>query len=88
MLRHLEAWLCFMALTSFWLAAMTSARVPLMLLGVSGVGAVLVVVPLHFVKAWRRFPSIPNKREYALWVGFEMVFACGFLVCVIWALRS
>jgi hypothetical protein len=33
------------------------------------------VIPLHFYKAWRKLATVPNRREYAVWVLVETVFA-------------
>jgi hypothetical protein len=27
--------------------------------------------PLHFLRAWRKLEAVPNKGQYAAWVGFE-----------------
>ena len=77
-----------MALTSFMLAGMTSSKAVLILLGTLGVGSTIWVVPLHFFRAWRRFRSVPNRHEYALWVGFETVLAFGFFLCAIWTVHN
>jgi hypothetical protein len=53
MWRHIEGGLWFLALVSLLLAAITSGKVLLTLLAILAVGATLVVVPLHFLKAWR-----------------------------------
>jgi hypothetical protein len=76
------------ALASFVLAGIGSSRILLIALGIAGIGATLTVVPVHFIKAWRKVNAVPNKREYTVWVGFEMVCACGFFLTVIWATRS
>jgi len=33
----------------------------------------VTVVPLHFIRAWRKLGAVPNKGQYAAWVGFETV---------------
>jgi len=33
-----------------------------------------VAVPLHFYKAWRKLASVPNRRQYAVWVFLETIF--------------
>ena len=33
------------------------------------------VIPLHFYKAWRKLATVPNRREYAVWVLVETFFA-------------
>ena len=84
---HLEGMLWLTAFASFLLASMTSSKLTLILLGVAGVSSTLVVFPLHFFKAWRRLRYAPNRREYALWVGFETVCACAFFLSIIWAMH-
>jgi len=70
-----EAGLWFVAMTSFILAAMASARVLLSLFGILGIGALFVVGPFHFFGLWRRFHSVENKSEYAVWASVETLFA-------------
>ena len=88
MWRHTEGTLWLIALASFVLAGVVSSRAFLIALGIAGVGAALASVPLHFFKAWRKVSAVPNKREYGLWLGFETICACGFFLCVVWAIRS
>jgi apolipoprotein N-acyltransferase len=87
MRRRVESVLWLTTPISIMLAAVTSAKIPLMVLGALCVGATLVVVPLHFFRAWRRLGSVPNRREYAVWVGLETLFvaglAAGFVSCVV-----
>jgi hypothetical protein len=64
---------------SLILAAMTSARIPLILLSAIGVGAPAAAVPLYFFRAWRRVGSVPNRREYIVWVGIETLIALGLI---------
>jgi len=68
MWQRLEGTLWFIALVSFVLAGIASSPKLLIGLGVAGIGATLVAVPLHFVEAWRKVNAVPNKREYTLWV--------------------
>jgi hypothetical protein len=39
----------------------------------SGAATTVTVVPLHFIRAWRKLGAVPNKGQYAAWVGFETV---------------
>ena len=34
-----------------------------------------VAVPLYLYRAWLKVKSVPNRIEYALWVGFETLCA-------------
>jgi hypothetical protein len=87
MRRHMEGILWLTMLVSLYFAALTPAKSHLLvLIAIVWVGATVVVVPLHFFRAWRRLGSVPNRREYALWVGLETLFAvglaAGFVSCV------
>lgn len=86
--RHVEGVLWLTVLTSFVLSAMTSAKVPLIVLGILGIGAAMVVVPLYFWRAWRRSAAVANRGEYVAWVSFETLFACSFVLAVIYAIRG
>ena len=78
--RHLEGVLWLTVFISLYLAALTPVRSGLLILiTVIWGGATAVVVPLHFVRAWRRLDLVPNRREYALWVGLETLFAVGLV---------
>lgn len=37
-----------------------------------------VAVPLYLCRAWYRLRTVPNKTDYALWLGFETL--CAFAV--------
>ncbi len=79
MRNHTEGILWTAVLGLPLLVTQISAREILLLLAVVWVAAVTVVIPLHFYKAWRRYNSLPNKRQYAVWVGVETLFAVGLL---------
>jgi hypothetical protein len=61
------------------LATQMSAKALLMMLAVVWFAAIALVIPLHFYTAWRRLVSVRNRREYALWVGLEALFAAGLV---------
>lgn len=84
MWRNVEGSLWFIVLASFVLAGSASSTALLTAFGIAAAGATLIVVPLHFFEAWRKVRVVPNKREYVLWVGFETVCACAFLLIAIW----
>jgi len=86
MRRHVEGILWLAALLSFMLAGITSTKTSVILLGVLGLGATVVVVPLHFFRAWSGLGSAPNKREYCLCVSFETLCVLGLALALGWAL--
>ncbi len=57
------------------LAAQTASRVLLALIAIICLSSLVVVIPLHFWRAWRRVFVVPNRSEYAVWVGLETLFA-------------
>jgi hypothetical protein len=79
MRNHTEGILWTAVLGLPLLVTQISAREILLLLAVVWVASVAVVIPLHFYKAWRKYNFIPNKRQYAVWVGAETLFAVGLL---------
>lgn len=79
MRNHTEGILWTAVLGLPLLVTQISAREILLLFAAVWVAAIMVVIPLHFYKAWRRYNSLPNKREYAVWVGVETLFTAGLL---------
>jgi len=78
--RQIEGILWLTSVISLLVAALAPARSYLLVLvAVVWVGATAVVIPLHFFRAWRRLGSVSNRGEYALWVGFETLFAAGLV---------
>jgi hypothetical protein len=71
MKRHIEGILWAVSFLSLIVAAMTTQRVFLLIVAFVWVLSTVIAIPLHFVRAWRRWPEVPNKRQYAVWVGFE-----------------
>jgi hypothetical protein len=79
MRKHTEAALWMVVFGLPLLVTQISATKLKMMVGALWLASIVLVVPLHFCKAWQRFGSVPNKREYALWVGLETIFAAGLL---------
>lgn len=79
MRQHLEGILWTIAFGGLLWASVTSLKVLLLGLGVVSGSSLMVVVPLHFYRAWRRASSVPNQCEYAVWVGLETLFALGLV---------
>ena len=71
MKRHIEGILWAVSFLALIVASMTTNRAYLVVIAIVWLLSTVIVIPLHFVRAWRRWPKIPNKRQYAIWVGFE-----------------
>jgi hypothetical protein len=71
MKQHLEGVLWAVSFLSLVLAAIATGRGYLLIVSIIWVFSTTLVVPLHFTKAWRRWSKVPNRRQYAMWVGFE-----------------
>ena len=88
MRRHIEGVLWLVCLTSFLLAAVAPPHSSLLVvLGLASGMAIVVVVPLHFVRAWKKLKDVPNKLEYASWVGFETLCAAAVAVAGFWGMH-
>jgi hypothetical protein len=73
MKRHIEGMLWAVSFLSLTVAAMMTGKSYLMVLAVIWIVSSMIVIPLHFYKAWRRWREVPNRRGYAAWVGFETI---------------
>ena len=71
MMQHIEGALWMLSLGALLLAAYVSSRTFLLIVAIVFATSTLVVIPLHFYRAWRRWTRVSNKRQYAAWVGFE-----------------
>ena len=71
MRAHVEGVLWVLAVGLPILAAWSRPGPFLLSIGILWIGAITVVVPLHFYKAWQRLRTVQSKREYAAWVGAE-----------------
>ena len=69
MKRHVEGMLWAVSFLSLVAAAMITTRVYLVIVACVWIVSSVVVIPLHFIKAWRRWPDVENKRQYAAWGG-------------------
>ncbi|MFZ0734939.1 MAG: hypothetical protein WAM79_21665 [Candidatus Sulfotelmatobacter sp.] len=79
MRRHWEASLGLVALGGFLLAALVSSKMLLGLIGIVSVSCLTAAILVYFYRAWRRVALVPNQREYAVWVGLEILFALGLV---------
>lgn len=92
--RHIEGVLWTAAIVLPFFAALVpsgfavgSHSVWLTLLAVLWLMCLVVVIPLHFYRAWRQWPSVPNRRSYALWVGFETLATMALIGIVIYSAK-
>ncbi|MGA7647951.1 MAG: hypothetical protein WBW01_15695 [Terriglobales bacterium] len=71
MKRHIEGILWAVSFLSLIVAAMTAQRVLLRIVALVWVLSTVIAIRLHFVRAWRRWPKVPNRRHYAVLEGVE-----------------
>jgi hypothetical protein len=86
--RHLEGTLWFLSFFSLILAAQDSLKPLLPILGGVPLLSITIVIPLHFYRAWRRWSTVPNRRQYAAWVGFETLATIGLVALLVYSLFS
>jgi len=67
MKKRAEAILWVISFLSLTLAAMTAARAFLLVIAVVWFSSTVVVVPLHFYNAWRRWGYVANRQQFAPW---------------------
>ena len=79
MKHHVEGMLWVVSFLSLIVAAITTSKSYLMVLAVLWIIPSMIVIPLHFYKAWRRLSQVANKRQYAAWVGFETMATVAFI---------
>ena len=88
MTRHVEGMLWVVSFLSLMVAAMTTGKSYLMVLAATWMVSSMIVIPLHFYKAWHRLSQVANKRPYAAWVGFETITAVAFLGLLVYSVSS
>ncbi len=76
---NLEGVLWVVSFLSLIVAGMTTGKPYLTILAVLFVVSSIIVIPLHFYKEWRRLSQVQNKRQYAVWVGFETIATIAFI---------
>jgi hypothetical protein len=72
-MRYAEPLLWAISILSLLAAAQVNTRSYLLVIAIVWVASTIVVIPLHFYRAWRRWPEVPNQPLYAAWVGLETV---------------
>ncbi len=75
MKRHLEGLLWALSVCALFAASSGSSRSLLIVLGFLWLASTAIVIPVHFYRAWKKLARVPNRSEYAVWVGFETVAA-------------
>jgi len=85
---HIEGVLWVVSFGCLWAAALTSPKVYLPVIAAVWLLSTVTVIPLHFVKAWRKLGTVPNKRQYAAWVGFESACTLALVGGFVYALFS
>lgn len=71
MKRHIEGVLWALCIGTLFIAGLTSSSLMLIVLAIVWVASTVVVIPLHFYRAWHKWQHVSNRRGYAAWVGFE-----------------
>lgn len=84
MKRHAEGLLWFASFGCLFAAALTSSKVYLLFIAVVWAVTTVALVPLHFIRAWRKHGAVPSKTHYAAWVGFrdDLLGSTGRRVCL------
>ena len=88
MKRHVEGILWAVSFLSLIVAATTNSRWFLLIVAVVWALSTVIVIPLHFIKTWRRWPEVPNKRQYAVWVGFETFATIALIALFVYSVSS
>jgi hypothetical protein len=85
--RHIEGILCAVSLLSLIVASMTTNRAFLVVIAIVWVLSTIIVIPLHFVRAWH-WPRAANKRQYAVWVGSETFATITLIALFVYSVAS
>ena len=85
-------WIILLVLASFLLPPLDSRVNPGPLLAKSFIVATIamslytvVIMFGYFNRSWRRVGLVPNRAEYATWLGFQTAL---FLVAFVWVLKA
>ena len=84
MKQHAEGLLWLASFSCMFAAALTPPGPYVLFLAILWAITTTTVVPLHFLKAWRKLGAAPNKRGYALWVAFEILCTVGLASGMAW----
>ena len=84
MKRHAEGLLWLAWLGCAFAAALSSQNYYLPVLAVAWAATTLIVIPLHFLKAWRRLQEAPNKGAFTAWVAFGALCTLGLIGAMVW----
>lgn len=86
--KHFEDLFWSVALIFPILAAIVIERRMLPAIALAWILAIFIVVPLHFWRAWRRLRTVPNKTQYATWVGFETLCVLALIAVSVYGVMS
>jgi hypothetical protein len=84
--RHAEGLLWVVSFGCLWAAASSKHYLPVIAL--VWLVSTATVIPLHFFRAWRRLGTVPNKGQYAAWVGFETACALALIGSFVYLMVS
>ena len=82
--QHAEGLLWLASFGCLFAAALASLGAYVPIFAVVWAVTTAVVIPMHFLKAYRKVRAAPNRRLYAVWVGFEALFTFVLLGCLVW----
>jgi hypothetical protein len=88
MKRHCEGILWAVSLLSLIVAAMTTTKAYLLIVAVVWIASSVIVIPLHFYRAWRRWAGVTNPRQNAVWIGFETFATVVFIGLFVYSMSS
>lgn len=74
------------SLLSLVVAGMMTSKTSVTIVACVWLVSSVIVVPLHFYRAWRRWRDVPNRRQYAVWVGFETLATVLLIVLFLYTL--
>lgn len=89
MKRHVEGLLWASTLLCLFAAALVPAHSFLLLaIAILWITSTGTVIPLHFYRAWRRWREVPNRGEYAAWLGFETIATMALIGLFVYSISS
>ena len=84
MKQHAEGLLWLASFGCLFAAALDSLKDYIPIFAVVWAVATAVIVPMHFLKAYRRVRAVPNRRLYVVWVGFEVLGTLALMGWLTW----
>jgi hypothetical protein len=68
--------------------SLVSVRSYLFAIAIIWLASTVTVIPLHFYRAWLRWSEVPNRRQYAAWVGFETLATMALIGLFVYSISS